>query len=184
MQVKNVASIGQLSDADLRLLRVFKAVVDCGGMAAAELELNIGTSTISRHIKDLETRLGLVLSPVPVQYRAHELGHVIGGHAIRVNEGAKAATGTGGCSSWSRLATTAPVIGPLAKPIWPWPKAKISLGWRAARPMTGSPSGVNPQGCQVHSFKAPGPMELDHDFLWRHSIALPERGAWLSVSQL
>ncbi|MCA3273002.1 MAG: polyphosphate kinase 2 family protein [Roseomonas sp.] len=37
-------------------------------------------------------------------------------------------------------------------------------------------SGVNPQGCQVHSFKVPTPMELDHDFLWRHSIALPERG--------
>jgi PPK2 family polyphosphate:nucleotide phosphotransferase len=37
-------------------------------------------------------------------------------------------------------------------------------------------SGVNPQGCQVHSFKAPGPIELDHDFLWRHSVALPERG--------
>ena len=37
-------------------------------------------------------------------------------------------------------------------------------------------SGVNPQGCQVHSFKAPGAMELDHDFLWRHSVALPERG--------
>lgn len=37
-------------------------------------------------------------------------------------------------------------------------------------------SGVNPQGCQVHSFKAPGAIELDHDFLWRHSIALPERG--------
>lgn len=46
---------------DLRLLRVFKSVVECGGMAAAELELNIGTSTVSRHIKDLETRLGLVL---------------------------------------------------------------------------------------------------------------------------
>ena len=46
---------------DLRLLRVFRAVVDCGGMAAAELELNIGTSTVSRHIKDLETRLGLTL---------------------------------------------------------------------------------------------------------------------------
>jgi DNA-binding transcriptional LysR family regulator len=46
---------------DLRLLRVFRTVVDCGGMAAAELELNIGTSTVSRHIKDLETRLGLVL---------------------------------------------------------------------------------------------------------------------------
>lgn len=37
-------------------------------------------------------------------------------------------------------------------------------------------SGVNPQGCQVHSFKVPSGMELDHDFLWRHSTALPERG--------
>ncbi|HWT08392.1 MAG TPA: polyphosphate kinase 2 family protein [Roseomonas sp.] len=37
-------------------------------------------------------------------------------------------------------------------------------------------SGVNPQGCQVHSFKAPTPTDLDHDFLWRHSTALPERG--------
>jgi DNA-binding transcriptional LysR family regulator len=55
------APLGQLSDMDLRLLRVFRTVVDCGGMAAAELELNIGTSTVSRHIKDLETRLGLTL---------------------------------------------------------------------------------------------------------------------------
>jgi len=55
------AALGQISDMDLRLLRVFRTVVDCGGMAAAELELNIGTSTVSRHIKDLETRLGLVL---------------------------------------------------------------------------------------------------------------------------
>lgn len=69
MQVKNTAQnttqsghkMGQLSDADLRLLRVFKAVVDCGGMASAELELNLAMSTISRHVKDLETRLGLVL---------------------------------------------------------------------------------------------------------------------------
>ena len=61
MQVKNVALLGQLGDTDLRLLRVFKSVVECGGMAAAELELNIGTSTVSRHIKDLETRLGLRL---------------------------------------------------------------------------------------------------------------------------
>lgn len=37
------------------------AVANCGGMTAAELELNIGTSTISRHVKDLESRLGLVL---------------------------------------------------------------------------------------------------------------------------
>lgn len=55
------SALGQLSDMDLRLLRVFKAVADCGGMAAAELELNIGVSTISRHVKDLETRLGLIL---------------------------------------------------------------------------------------------------------------------------
>src|SRR4029078_6793131 len=37
-------------------------------------------------------------------------------------------------------------------------------------------SGINPQGCQVHSFKAPNSNELDHDFLWRTTIALPERG--------
>jgi PPK2 family polyphosphate:nucleotide phosphotransferase len=37
-------------------------------------------------------------------------------------------------------------------------------------------SGVNPQGCHVTAFKAPGPQALEHDFLWRHSIALPERG--------
>ena len=55
------AVLGQLSDMDLRLLQVFKAVVECGGMSAAELELNIGTSTVSRHMKDLETRLGLTL---------------------------------------------------------------------------------------------------------------------------
>ena len=42
-------------------LRVVKSVVECGGMAQAELELNIGISTVSRHIKDLETRLGLTL---------------------------------------------------------------------------------------------------------------------------
>lgn len=61
MTSKSKAVLGQISDMDLRLLRVFRAVVDCGGMAAAELELNIGTSTVSRHIKDLETRLGLTL---------------------------------------------------------------------------------------------------------------------------
>jgi PPK2 family polyphosphate:nucleotide phosphotransferase len=37
-------------------------------------------------------------------------------------------------------------------------------------------SGFNPQGCQVTSFKAPSAEELDHDFLWRHAKALPERG--------
>jgi PPK2 family polyphosphate:nucleotide phosphotransferase len=37
-------------------------------------------------------------------------------------------------------------------------------------------SGVNPQGCQVFSFKHPSAMELDHDFLWRTVQCLPERG--------
>lgn len=37
-------------------------------------------------------------------------------------------------------------------------------------------SGVNPQGCQVYSFKAPSDEELDHDYLWRSTRALPERG--------
>jgi PPK2 family polyphosphate:nucleotide phosphotransferase len=37
-------------------------------------------------------------------------------------------------------------------------------------------SGVNPQGCDVHSFKAPSELELDHDFLWRAAAALPRRG--------
>lgn len=37
-------------------------------------------------------------------------------------------------------------------------------------------SGINPQGCQVYSFKAPSPEELDHDFMWRFMQRMPERG--------
>jgi PPK2 family polyphosphate:nucleotide phosphotransferase len=37
-------------------------------------------------------------------------------------------------------------------------------------------SGVNPQGCQVYSFKAPSSEELDHDYMWRTTCRLPERG--------
>jgi PPK2 family polyphosphate:nucleotide phosphotransferase len=37
-------------------------------------------------------------------------------------------------------------------------------------------SGINPQGCQVYSFKQPSTQELDHDFLWRNMVCLPERG--------
>ena len=37
-------------------------------------------------------------------------------------------------------------------------------------------SGVNPQGCQVTSFKAPSTLELDHDYLWRANQSLPQRG--------
>jgi PPK2 family polyphosphate:nucleotide phosphotransferase len=37
-------------------------------------------------------------------------------------------------------------------------------------------SGINPAGCQVTSFKQPSALELDHDFLWRSNLALPQRG--------
>src|ERR1700750_759936 len=37
-------------------------------------------------------------------------------------------------------------------------------------------SGINPQGCQVYSFKSPSTEELDHDYLWRCVKCLPERG--------
>ena len=37
-------------------------------------------------------------------------------------------------------------------------------------------SGVNPQGCQVYSFKSPSSEDLEHDFLWRTTCCLPERG--------
>lgn len=55
------AILGQLADVDIRLLHVFRRVAEAGGVSAAELELNIGCSTISRHIKDLEIRLGVTL---------------------------------------------------------------------------------------------------------------------------
>lgn len=52
---------GQLGDADLRLLRIFRKVVECGGFSAAEIELNISRSAISMAMSDLEARLGLKL---------------------------------------------------------------------------------------------------------------------------
>jgi DNA-binding transcriptional LysR family regulator len=51
----------RVSDVDLRLLRVFKIVTDCGGFSAAEAVLNMNLSTISSHMSDLEGRLELRL---------------------------------------------------------------------------------------------------------------------------
>jgi len=51
----------QVQDVDLRLLRMFVTIVECGGLSAAESRLNIGRSTISTHLSDLEIRLGVVL---------------------------------------------------------------------------------------------------------------------------
>ncbi|UWQ35627.1 LysR family transcriptional regulator (plasmid) [Leisingera sp. M527] len=53
--------VKHVADADLKLLRVFRAVAESGGLAAAETELNIGKSTISKYIADLELRLDLKL---------------------------------------------------------------------------------------------------------------------------
>lgn len=49
--------VGQLHDVDLRLLRVFKAVVEAGGLSAAEVTLNMSVSNISTRISELEKRL-------------------------------------------------------------------------------------------------------------------------------
>jgi len=51
----------QIQDVDLKLLRIFVAIVECGGLSAAESRLNIGRSTISAHLSDLEVRLGITL---------------------------------------------------------------------------------------------------------------------------
>ncbi|WP_166836587.1 LysR family transcriptional regulator [Rheinheimera pleomorphica] len=51
----------QVQDVDLRLLRIFVTIVECGGLSAAESRLNIGRSTISAHLSDLEIRLGVTL---------------------------------------------------------------------------------------------------------------------------
>ena len=58
MTLKSDPAIG---DVDIRLLRVFRAVVECRGFANSEPTLNIGRSTISTHMSDLEHRLGIRL---------------------------------------------------------------------------------------------------------------------------
>jgi len=54
-------SLGQLGDSEIKQLKIFKAVVDCGGFSAAETELNISRPTISNHIANLESRLNMRL---------------------------------------------------------------------------------------------------------------------------
>jgi len=54
-------SLGQTTDFDLRLLRIFKTVADCGSFSAAEIMLGITRSAISLHMSDLEKRLGMRL---------------------------------------------------------------------------------------------------------------------------
>lgn len=53
--------VPQLHDVDIRLLKIFKVVVECEGFSASEEVLGVGRSTISKYIADLETRLGVRL---------------------------------------------------------------------------------------------------------------------------
>lgn len=61
MSKTKTALTSRLTDIDLRLLRVFREVVRAGGLAPAEVALNISRSTISVHLSDLEGRLGMQL---------------------------------------------------------------------------------------------------------------------------
>ena len=53
--------LAQVSDFDIRLLKIYRSVVECGGFSAAENVLGIGRSAISQQMNDLEQRLGLRL---------------------------------------------------------------------------------------------------------------------------
>lgn len=57
----NTLPIPPLHDVDIKHLRLFKAVVECGGLSAAEEATGLGTSAISKQLSDLETRVGCQL---------------------------------------------------------------------------------------------------------------------------
>lgn len=61
MSTRRPAPLAQVSDFEIRLLRIFRSVVECGGFSAAESALGIGRSAISQQMSDLEQRLGLRL---------------------------------------------------------------------------------------------------------------------------
>lgn len=61
MAKQRAPSLGQVSDFEIRLLRIFKTIVECGSFSAAESTLGISRSAISLHMGDLEKRLGMRL---------------------------------------------------------------------------------------------------------------------------
>lgn len=61
MSTRRPDPLAQVSDFDIRLLKLFRSVVECGGFSAAESALGIGRSAISQQMSDLEQRLGLRL---------------------------------------------------------------------------------------------------------------------------
>ncbi|WAL83748.1 LysR family transcriptional regulator [Pandoraea sp. XJJ-1] len=77
----------KVTDFDLRLLRIFKTVSDCGGFSAAESALNMNLSTISTHMADLEARLGIRLCERGRRgFRLTEEGHSLYRAAERLLE--------------------------------------------------------------------------------------------------
>ena len=81
----NRATLPQLGNADIRLLKVFMTVCECRGLAASEFELNIGRSTISKYISDLETRLALKLCHRgPSGFRLTDAGERVVGSAKKL----------------------------------------------------------------------------------------------------
>ncbi len=78
MDPPRTTPIGRLSKTDLHLLAVFMTVVETGGFAAAQVALNLGQSTVSRHMGDLETRLGMRLCQRGrVGFRLTDKGRVV-----------------------------------------------------------------------------------------------------------
>ena len=67
-------SLGQVSDFDIRLLRIFKTIVECGSFSAAESTLGLSRSAISLHMGDLEKRLGMRLPARPRRLRPDRRG--------------------------------------------------------------------------------------------------------------
>ncbi len=75
---KKAALSGQLADIDLRLLNVYKTVVEQGGFSAAEIPLNLANSTISNYIADLEKRLDMHLCERGRSgFKLTEHGHIV-----------------------------------------------------------------------------------------------------------
>lgn len=77
----------QLGPAEIKLLRVFRKVVECGGYVGAQAELNIGASTISTHMAALETRLGMRLCERGrVGFQVTEKGRQVYAATLRLEE--------------------------------------------------------------------------------------------------
>ncbi|MCO6404511.1 MAG: LysR family transcriptional regulator [Aurantimonas endophytica] len=78
MSLAQIKPIDTLTENDLRLMRIFRVVAESGGLSAAELRLNMERSTISRHIKALELRLGgCICLRGPSGFELTELGQTV-----------------------------------------------------------------------------------------------------------